>query len=146
MSKASQRGFTLIELVVVIVILGVLAAFAVPRFMGLEVQARVSTVNGLAGAVRSAVSLAHATQLASGLGPNAAITVNGTAVAMSNGYPTVASLPSVLEDTTGFTYTAGVFGKDGAGTPATCSVTYTAATLTGTVVTSPVVAVATGGC
>ena len=142
MSKASQRGFTLIELVVVIVILGVLAAFAVPRFMGLETQARISAVQGFGGAVRSAAALAHSTQLASNIAPNTSITVNGATVAMSNGYPTRASLPLLLEDTTGFTYDAtnGVYSKDGATTPGSCSVTYTASTGAGL---APTIAVAT---
>ena len=55
-----QSGFTLIELVTVIVILGVLAAFAIPRFSGLETQARIAAVNGLAGSVKSAGALSKA--------------------------------------------------------------------------------------
>ena len=137
MSKASQSGFTLIELVVVIVILGVLAAFAVPRFMGLEAQARISAVTSLAGSIKSAAALAHSTQIASGLGPAASITVNNVTVAMANGYPTRASLPLVLEDTTGFTYTAatGLYTKDGATTPASCSATYNPPTNAGDSIT-----------
>ena len=48
-----QAGFTLIELVLVIVILGVLAATALPRFSDLSTQARVASLNGLAGGLRS---------------------------------------------------------------------------------------------
>jgi len=128
MVKTSQRGFTLIELVVVIVILGVLAAFAVPRFMGLEVEARKSTVNALSGSVKSAAAMAHSLQLAQGLAPGTSVTISGATVTMSNGYPTATDLASTLQDISGFTYTAatGKFTKDGAETPANCSVTYTA--------------------
>jgi MSHA pilin protein MshA len=122
-----QKGLTLIELVVVITILGILAAFSIPRFTSLEVQARVSAIQSLGGSVRSAAALAHAQWLASGTAP-ATITMEGQTITIVNGYPDRASLPNTLQDTTGFTYTAGtgVYTKDGAATPASCSVTYTA--------------------
>ncbi|MDY5778603.1 MAG: prepilin-type N-terminal cleavage/methylation domain-containing protein, partial [Succinivibrionaceae bacterium] len=56
----SNKGFTLIELVVVIVILGILAAVAAPKFMDLQSDARISALQGLQGAVKSAVNLTYA--------------------------------------------------------------------------------------
>ena len=141
MYKSTQRGFTLIELIVVIVVLGILAAFAVPRFMGVEVQARVAAANGLAGSLRSSAAMAHGVYLAMGTSP-ASITVDGKVITLTNGYPNAASVANSIQDLSGFTNVAGVFTKTGA--PATCTVTYTAATPT----VAPIVTVgaSTGNC
>lgn len=136
-----QGGFTLIELVVVITILGILAAFAIPRFVSLEVEARAAAIESLGGSVRSAAALSHALWLAQG-GP-ATVTVEGQSVAITDGYPTTASIATTLADSTGFTFAAGVWTKDGANTPANCSVTYTAPAAAGQ---APGVAVDTSDC
>jgi prepilin-type N-terminal cleavage/methylation domain-containing protein len=66
MTKSSQGGFTLIELVVVIVILGILAAFAVPRFARLDQQARIASVRSLEGTLRSGATMARAMWITTG--------------------------------------------------------------------------------
>lgn len=62
----NQKGFTLIELVVVMVILALLAAVAVPKFLDLQKQAEAASVKNVLGSVRSALSLRVAQALANG--------------------------------------------------------------------------------
>jgi MSHA pilin protein MshA len=111
--------------------LGILAAFAVPRFASLEGQARLAAIQALGGSVRSSAALAHALWLAQG--QPATVTMEGApvAIAMTNGYPDLATIDDTISDLSGFSYVAatGVFSKTGAA--ATCTVTYTAAPANG---------------
>lgn len=145
MHNRIERGFTLIELVVVITILGILAAFAVPRFIALEGKAREAAVNGLAGSVRSASALAHGMWLASS--SPATIAMDGTTITITNGYPSTADVVNTLADTTGFTTAVAsgttTFTKTGAATAATCKVDYTPSATVGV---SPTIAATVTGC
>jgi len=58
--RKSESGFTLIELVIVIVILGILAAVAIPKYEDMQEQARVATLKGQVGSIRSAVAIQYA--------------------------------------------------------------------------------------
>lgn len=160
--KRQQAGFTLIELVVVIIILGILAAVALPKFMGLSSDARASVVDGMGGSVTEAADMVHALAEVQGqTGATGKVTIPGSTTALTTayGYPdgTTTGILAALQDGTTsatsefpFTFAAGspaTFAYTPAGGSAVstsgCVVDYTPSTGVGV---APIITTSTGSC
>lgn len=100
-SVNKQKGFTLIELVVVIVILGILAVTAAPKFIDLTSDAKASVVEAVKGSINSAADMAHAKALVAGkikaAATDQAISVGTSTISLNFGWPTNASMADLLE-------------------------------------------------
>lgn len=143
-----NAGFTLIELVIVIIVLGILAATAVPKFINLQDDAKESALKGAEAAIHSAANIVYSKAAIDGKENKATetITVDGDDIAIVNGYP-AASTGGIMNaiELTGFASAAGttagsiVFWQ-GTGTtaPDNCKVTYAqAATSAATYTVTP---------
>jgi len=127
-SLQKNNGFTLIELIVVIVILGIMVTFAAPKFIDLQSDARASVIRGVEGSIRSAATLVYSKSLIDGTETAATGTVNvsgGGVVDTVFGYPaaTAAGIGTAIDLQGGVTHDgSGVFTLQTG-----CTVTYVAA-------------------
>lgn len=105
--RKRQSGFTMIELIMVIVILGILAAIAMPRFVDLSSEAKTSALSGVAGAAASAMAINYA----------ACVTTNHVAGTKCRKVWNCTTVSSLLQGgaPAGYTFTSLAIGTGGAG-------------------------------
>jgi len=140
-----QKGFTMIELIIVIVILGILGALIIPRFASFDTQARLSAIRSLQGAVWSAASIAHSQAIIDNqTGATGTVTLEGQTIKLVNGYPatTTGGIDVAVSTMSGFSYASGIFNFAPTAR-ANCTVAYAQPTAANTL---PSISSTTTGC
>lgn len=165
MQAKSNLGFTLVELITVIIILGVLAATALPKYMDLGKDTRIAALDSLKGAITTAAKMGYSKCVLSpntcspslanqARPPNPSVSLNGVAMQINYGYPSIGYGALGLDGWitfSGFTRAPyvngsgiGEYTKDGAPDPTKCKVTYDNSRMP--TIPAPVITVTVTGC
>jgi prepilin-type N-terminal cleavage/methylation domain-containing protein len=99
MNRKSNDGFTLIELIIVIAVLGILAAVALPKFADLTTEAQNSAFDGVYGGFGAAIQITHAKWLAAGQTSPVSLDNGASVIVNSSGWPTIDSTAGTTQDT-----------------------------------------------
>jgi len=128
-AAAKRRGFSLIEAVVLVCLIGIVLAFALPRYTRVAHSARASEVVALSATLRYAAEAAHVQYVATGE-RQSAVSVDRKIIRLRNGYPdaSVSGIRNAVLDLDGFTISetdnAVIFARSDAAAASRCSVTY----------------------
>lgn len=110
--KTQQKGFTLIELIIVIVVLGILAVTAAPQFFNFSSDARASTVKGMEGSVKAASALVYAKALLEPGASSVDVDQYNTSVTLTAGYAAATVTGGITEALDMSDFDAEVAGND----------------------------------
>jgi prepilin-type N-terminal cleavage/methylation domain-containing protein len=109
LSRKNEKGFTLIELIIVIIILGIIAGVAVPKFIGLSASARTAAARAVGGALSSSIASLHANYLVNTADYNIADVISNTTF---TGGVTSADFTHAANATNGFDTTCNYQGTN----------------------------------
>ena len=101
--KSEKNGFTLIELIIVIVILGIIAGVAIPKFIGVSDEARLSVARGVGRALSSTIAIQHSNYIVTGVDYNVDTIINDTQ------FQGVVNTPTVSGNTITYGHGPGVY-------------------------------------
>ena len=124
MTLSSQRGFSFLEVATTTALVGILAAAAIPKMLGVKNDAQTNVFKSLASSSHSAAQYAHLKQTVSGIRPDQSISMGKQNIEMKNAYPTTTSIALLVNTSDHFSFNKKTGHYHWQTSPTDCSVQY----------------------